>query len=561
MPRSEDVDGAPRAGGHRPLWIMAAVTVVGLLVTATVSWTAHTTDRSNERRLLRVLSKQAANVISSAIDGIVAPLRTAVEIARATDGDPDRFTRFIADHIGPGQLFVSASLWRVGAAGFAPLASTGVAPQLDLTSAPARTFLRKATRSRTFAVTGITRGSEQRVGYALSGGAAPGYVVYAERAIPANRRVPVESTPAFADLHFASYLGATTASSALQTTDQPPQRLPLAGTTARESIPFGDTTLTLVTVPAGHLGGTLTRALPWIFLIGGGVLTALAALIAGQLVRRRDDAQADTRTIAALYNRLDGLFAQQRTISETLQRALLPKYNPTLPGLEIASRYVARERGAEIGGDWYSVIPVGTDRFAFVVGDVSGHGIDAAALMGRLRFTLRAYLLEGHPPGLALEMCSRDLDLVRDGHVATVLVGVGDLVTREVTLANAGHPNPLVISDGRGRFLETRVGRLLGVAPTSYATTTIAMDAGSTLVAFTDGLVERRGEDIMVGLGRLAAAVAPAERPLDDLLTGLLEAMAAEGSEDDIAILALRWHGGPGAVASDRVGVAEVPAG
>jgi serine phosphatase RsbU (regulator of sigma subunit) len=381
----------------------------------------------------------------------------------------------------------------------------------------------------------------QRVGYALANPAKSPYIVYAERAIPANRQVPVESNSAFADLYYATYLGSTTNSSALETTDIAVNRLPLSGYTVRETIPFGDSSLTLVTAPIGHLGGAFGAELPWILATGGIILTIAAAFVAGQLVRRRTAAETAAHTISGLYDQLDGLYGQQRTISETLQRAVLPQSNPVIPGLEIASRYVAGDLGVDIGGDWYSMIQVDDAHFAFVVGDISGHGVAAVAIMARMRFTLRAYLLEGHPPDVALGMSSRQLDINDDGHMATVLVGIGQLASREITLANAGHPSPLLVSANQPRFVSTVVGPPLGVATTSYESTTFVMEPGSALVAFTDGLVERRDEDIEIGLQRLAKAATPADRPLDLLLTEILADLTHEQSEDDTAILAFRW--------------------
>ena len=121
------------------------------------------------------------------------------------------------------------------------------------------------------------------------------------------------------------------------------------------------------------------------------------------------------------------------------------------------------EDAVDIGGDWYSVIPVDGAQFAFVVGDVSGRGISAASVMARRRFTMRAYLIEGHSPDDVLEMCSRQFSIVRDHHLATALVGLGNLHTREITLASAGHLSPLMVDSGRAEFIPTSVGLPLGL--------------------------------------------------------------------------------------------------
>jgi Stage II sporulation protein E (SpoIIE) len=530
----------PGTGWRSPARVMSVVVLIGLLVTVAASVTAWRIDAGNEHRLLQAQSRQAANVVSSAIVGIQSPLQTAVDIADATAGDPEQFTRFMAAYTGSTGLFVSASLWQITGSTLTQLASSGgpsVAP------GAARALVARAQHSPTFDVTSLTAGTEHRVGYALGGQPNSAYVVYAERAIAANRQAAVGRNSAFAGLHYASYLGPTTSSANLQTTDVPVDRLPFSGDTVRESIPFGDTTLTLVTTPSGHLGGTFAADLQWIFLGVGIALTAIGALAAGRFVTRRRDAEKDAQTIAGLYARLDNLYGEQRTISETLQRALLPQTNPAIPQLEIASRYVAGAHGVDIGGDWYSIVAVDDTHFGFVVGDVSGRGVEAATLMGRVRYTLRAYLLEGHPPNVALEMCSRQVDIVADGHFATVLVGRGDLVTRQVEMASAGHLEPLVLCGADARFVPMTVGPPLGVVPTAYAATTIEMAPGSTLLGFTDGLVERRDEDLSAGLQRLARAALPTGRPVDDIVTGLLSIMTRDGADDDIAILAFTWTG------------------
>jgi serine phosphatase RsbU (regulator of sigma subunit) len=417
-------------------------------------------------------------------------------------------------------------------------------------STSARAFAARARRSPTFAVQGLFGATPQRIAYAVGGRS---YVVYGERAIPPDRQVPAEHDSAFADLHFATYLGGTASPRTLSTTNVDPAELPLHGTTAQATIPFGDSRILLVAAPATHLGGTLSARLPWISLGIGLLLTVVAAGTTQQLVRRRLAAEGDATTIKDLYRELDALYGQQRSVSLTLQHALLPRSNPSIEGVEFASAYVAGDQGVEIGGDWYSVIAVPGGRFGFVVGDVSGRGVDAAAIMARARFTLRAYLLEGHDAATTLGMAARDLDIVRDGHLVTVLVGVGDPATRTLSVASAGHPPPLLVTEQGNAFADVAAGPPLGVGVVRYPATTIAMPAGSTLVAFTDGLVERRGEDIDAGFARLSAAASLPEEPLEAWLGALLPTqLGDEATADDVAVLALRWTGDlPGAAASE----------
>jgi serine phosphatase RsbU (regulator of sigma subunit) len=531
-----------RAHGLRgPRWVVVVVGLVGLVVTVSASLSAWRIDRSNERRLLRVQTTQAAEVVASAIVGIQSPLETALDVASATDGNAAQFARFMSTYTTSTGLFVTASLWQTGGAAPVLIASVGAPAVLQPVSANAREFMVRVARASTFVVTNVSSGAEQRVGYGLAGPKGATYAVYVERAIPANRRVAVESNSAFADLYYATYLGSSTSTANLETTDVALSHLPLSGTTARATIPFGDTTITLVTAPIGHLGGAFGAQLPWIFLVGGLLLTLAAALVAGEVVRRGTAAEVDAQTIRGLYGRLDHLYGQQRTIAETLQRALIPHTNPSIPNLEIASRYVAGARGVDIGGDWYSVIQIDNDHFGFVVGDVSGRGVEAAAIMARIRFTLRAYLFEGHSPAAALQLCSRQLDINTDGHIVTVLVGLGNHLTGELILANAGHLNPLLVFEGRSTFIGTQVGLPLGFSESSYSSTEVSMQADSVFVAFTDGLVERRGEDLDLGLRRLGEVAGAADGDVDRMLETILTTMTGDGAEDDTAMLAFRW--------------------
>jgi len=152
-----------------------------------------------------------------------------------------------------------------------------------------------------------------------------------------------------------------------------------------------------------------------------------------------------------------------------------------------------------------------------------------------------AYLLEGHPPNVVLEMCSCQLDVGVDGHFATVLVGIGDVESREIVLANAGHLEPLVVSGAAAEFVKTERGLPLGVSPGTYTSSTVVMPSGSIFLGFTDGLIERRGEAIDVGLLRLAEAATTQSPTLEGLLTDLISDLVTQGPSDDIALLAFRW--------------------
>lgn len=533
---------AGRGGLNRPARAVVITCLIGLVLTAVSSWAAYRADKATEERLLATQSRQAAAVLSTAIFIVQQPLTTALQVQAAAgpDGDPSVFRRTFAVNVGKGGTFESASLWHRDGRGFDRLAAVGAAPGIDPRAQQMRDFLRRAVDSKTSVVERVVAGKQTRIAYALAD-MSTGFIVYVERAIPADRRSSVDGNSAFSEIHYAIYLGERTRLEDMTTTDVDPADLPLEEPSHEEEVPFGDTVLTLVTQPTEHLGSPLSQRLPVILLLGGLALTTAAALILRQRVGARIRVESDSSTINDLYQRINGLYEEQREVFLRLQRALLPHVNPEIPQLEVASRYVAGAEGVEIGGDWYSIIDIGEDEFGFVVGDVSGKGVDAVAEMARARFTLRAYLVDGSTPAEALEKCSRQFDVTRDGHIITAVVGLGTWRTGEVVVANAGHPPPLMLSDGEVDHVRMPVGPPLGVGTSPYEAATFTMPPGSTLLAYTDGLVERRGEDIDTGLGRLVeAAQLYADAPVSDLLTSLLDALRGEGAADDIAMLALR---------------------
>jgi hypothetical protein len=513
------------------LAVAAAIAVVGLCLTVTSTWASMRVDRNSEHRLLQVQTNQVATVLSTTIALIQQPLATAVSILRPAGraDDTTSFTRLMSAFVGKDRLFESASLWQRRGRTLTRLAHVGAEPAMPPGRAATRAHLRQAFDARTFTVESVTVGGRTSIVYAQAD-PTTGLVVYADRAIPADRRSRSDQNSAFVGLHYAIYLGPKTDRGALSTTDVAPSALPLTGNTARATVPFGDTVVTLVTSPRHHLGATLSQRLPMMLLLGGLFLTVVASAAGHQLTRGR-------LTVEEMYG-------QQRELSERLQRALLPRVHPVIPNVEIAAEYVAAGPGVEIGGDWYSIVGLGGDRFGFVVGDVSGRGIDAVAVMARARFTISAYLLDGHSPAAALERCSHQFDIDVDGHMTTALVGIGDWRTGVLTLANAGHPTPLLVSAEGADFVTTLPGRPLGTGPGSYQSADVSMTPGTTLLCFTDGLVERRTEDIDTGMRRLATTARRATRAsVADLVRHAVHTLRHDDAGDDVAVLAVRWVG------------------
>lgn len=237
-------------------------------------------------------------------------------------------------------------------------------------------------------------------------------------------------------------------------------------------------------------------------------------------------------------------FQQEHEIAENLQRALLPTSVPTVPGLELAVRYVAATDGASVGGDWYDVLTFDDGTTGIVVGDVVGHDIAASTSMGQLRSAIRIYAWEEHArPAAALARVDRLFDKLGLDY-ATCMFGVLDLKASTFRWSNAGHPPPLLLRDGSATFLTESSGVLLGVtAGVGMTEATTDLRDGDLLVLYTDGLVERRNESLQTGLDRLAAAAARSGADDADVLCEhLLEALvpATATRDDDVAILVAR---------------------
>ena len=515
----------------------AVVLVVGLGITITLSVVTASGHHRTNAKLLALESSLIAGEIAAADPLYVEDhLGGAASLAAATNGSAAAFSRGLSGSVTAGGPFVTASLWRLAGGSPQLVTREGAAPLLAPASAAMTALLRRAAASRTFVVTKLRAGRAARLGYAAAAGASgASFVAYAEVSLPAGGRVSESASSPLSDLNIAVYLGRSqTRSALLEATSGAP--VPLRGTTYTARIPFGDTELTLMTSARGSLTGSLGVILPWAIGIGGVAVTILGAMLAERLVRRRARAERVSTEIGRLY-------VEQRSVAETLQQAILPEEAPAIPGMQIAVRYLPGVSGTEVGGDWYDVVPLGGDQFVFVVGDVSGRGVRAAALMASLQYASRAYALEGHPPAVILGQLTRTMDIAEDGHFATVLCGLVDVGTHEVALANAGHLPPLVCGGDGASLVEAKPGSPIGVAGhAAFKPTLLTTAARGTLIAYTDGLVERRGETLDTGLKRLLqAATARCGSSLDDLLTSLVSELTGDSPTDDIALIGLRW--------------------
>ena len=234
--------------------------------------------------------------------------------------------------------------------------------------------------------------------------------------------------------------------------------------------------------------------------------------------------------------------AIERAAAGLLERSLLPTKMPHCAGLELAARYAAAEDRA-VGGDWYDVFTLPSGELWIVVGDVAGHGLNAAVVMGRIRSALRAYSLLELPPEKVLELVDRKVKHFEMGTFATVVCAVTAPPFDSIRLVVAGHPPPAVAVPGRlTAFAEIRVGPPLGVVSDfERAATTIPLTPGTVVAFYTDGLIERRGENIDVGLERLRAAVSSGAAA--EVAREVMQRLVGNSiPQDDIALVILEHN-------------------
>ncbi|MEV1288223.1 fused response regulator/phosphatase [Micromonospora sp. NPDC049679] len=231
-------------------------------------------------------------------------------------------------------------------------------------------------------------------------------------------------------------------------------------------------------------------------------------------------------------------YDEEHRIAVTLQRSLLPRRLPDIPGFDLAVRYEPASAQSEVGGDFYELAVI-DGQLLVAIGDVAGHSLHAATVMAELRHAVRAYAVEGHPPGAMLERADVLLRTLLPGELATICLLLLDPATGAFRMASAGHLPPLLVRPGTVQFLEQRAP-LLGVRAKRPADGEFMLSPGSTLVLYTDGLIERRDADIDEGLRALAISAATVDADLDRFCERLLVELAAPEIHDDIAVVAVR---------------------
>ncbi|MFF6979900.1 SpoIIE family protein phosphatase [Streptomyces sp. NPDC008343] len=243
------------------------------------------------------------------------------------------------------------------------------------------------------------------------------------------------------------------------------------------------------------------------------------------------------------------LYEREAAIADTLQRTMLPPSLPEPPGLRLASRYLPSSRTAQVGGDWYDAIPLPGNRVALVIGDVMGHSMTSAAIMGQLRTSVQTLAGLDLPPDEVLHHLDEQAGRLGSEHTATCLYAMYDPVQQRLLVSSAGHLPPVLLDpDGRAEVLQVPPGAPIGVGSGGFESVETHAPAGATLLLYTDGLVESRDSDVLTGVEALrirlrAASSGSAPPTLEKLCDEALGALGAGDRDDDIALLAARFEG------------------
>ncbi|MFG2307976.1 SpoIIE family protein phosphatase [Streptomyces sp. NPDC048566] len=243
------------------------------------------------------------------------------------------------------------------------------------------------------------------------------------------------------------------------------------------------------------------------------------------------------------------MYGHEAAVADTLQHTMLPSSLPEPTGVRLASRYLPASRTAQVGGDWYDAIPLPGNRVALVVGDVMGHSMTSAAIMGQLRTIVQTLAGLDLPPHEVLHHLDEQAQRLGSDHIATCLYAIYDPISHRLLVANAGHPPAVLLhEDGRADVLDVPPGAPIGVGGVVFESTEMAAPTGSTLVLYTDGLVESRTIDVGSGVEELRIrlqATAPGPTSLETLCDHVLGTLGPGNRDDDIALLTARFEGFP----------------
>ena len=529
---------------------LSLATIVALVITlgaaAFGAWGTHSVVRDQERRLLTERGAEVGLLFTSAVSGITSSLTATRGVLRATDGSSSAFQRSVAQQVlaGKSTQTTLALLSPVGDGSYRVVTELG--PRLAVGEVVS------GTRAQTFNLTRKTvllvstrvvgSGSSRAIGFAVDASSAVGGVgndvLYQEVSLGKLSAGRQAGSAPFHEVGVVLYAECASRDPAQLIISTTGGILPSAGAHYIKE-PIGASTWLLGVRANGSLVGGVASNAWWIVLLAGVVAALLLATLIEFAVRRRD---------AALALWLRGQHQQ----AETLQRSRCPPCR-SCRIWNWPPRYQAGGAGQQVGGDWFDAFALSGGGVGFAIGDVIGHDLAAAAAMSQVRAALRAYAYEGDDPASVLSRLDRLVLTFELTQLVSVVYGMLGPVapdgSRTLRLANAGHLPPL-LQDPTGSVTELTEGAsvVIGVPYVEERTQLEqVLAAGSTLLLFTDGLLEGPNLSLTETLPQLAAVVAahPPEAGCEELCERVLASRPNLTQRDDIALLALRLRSVP----------------
>jgi serine phosphatase RsbU (regulator of sigma subunit) len=531
--RGEAEPGGAGVTRRRPQAAAIALLVL-LLATGLMTWlTAHVV-HDQERKLLSERATEINLVLEENVNSIATQLGS---LGHLSGEHPSLFDTEAAADLGNARTQAIALLhpgpgpgtWTVVTS-----AGTGLRPGQVLDGVAARTATEALSMKGMLATRVYGLGAARSIGFVMA--APSGAVVYRQDLLGPPRPPSAAGTAPFSEVRVVLYDSTTRDPAQVLTTTAP--KLPLGPSAIYTPYMAGRSRWLLGVEAAQPLVGSVASDAPWAVLIVGVVGAALVYGFMESVVRRRN---------AALL-----LYQSEHRFAETLQRRLLsPLVAP--PGLDVASRYVAASDDHQVGGDWFDVFDLDGGRVGMVIGDVMGHDVEAAAAMAQVRAGLRAYAIEGGSPGTVLARLAHLIEAFEITVLVTVVYGIIDAPegdgSRVFRWANAGHLPPLVHRpSGEVSELTGGVSPVLGApvaGPRSEGSCEVT--PGSTIVLYTDGLVEEHGVDLGESLAALRAALhgRAGLGSAEDICESVLAARLPERRHDDIALVAVQVESAP----------------
>ncbi|HVX68132.1 MAG TPA: PP2C family protein-serine/threonine phosphatase [Mycobacteriales bacterium] len=523
-------------------WLSAASLMLLLVVTGVVTLTVHRAVHKQESRLLKERANEVSLVLKEAVDSLSSQLETVGRVMQVTSESPAAFRRASAALVNGSKGSATLVLLRQTGQGYRVALVNGPAYRVGqmLAGSVSATLDRAGVAGAVLPTQIMGTGANRTLGVALGPPIAPtGTVLYLQLTLgPLSPPQDAQSAP-FHELDTALYDAPTPVPSQALVASR--TDLPLRGRVQTVTVKAGATRWALQVRAIHPLVGSTTANAAWLSLGGGILLSILIATVLEVETRRR-------RSALALYR-------TEHQIAEGLQRSLLPIL-PEIDGLEVAARYLAGSTAQEVGGDWYDAFELEGGHVGIAVGDVLGHDIEAAVLMSRVQTALRAHAIVGEHPADVLDRLNHLVASLNTDRLVTVFYGVlgpaGDDGERQLTFANAGHPPPLLHTAGGGVVeLDDAVSLLLGApeldaGPRSQHS--LPVRRGSTLLLYTDGLVEVPGESLteLIGDLKLATAAVAADSGPEEICDRVLESMRPTARGDDVAMLVVRLSEAPG---------------